>query len=104
MDACQKLVAAGLAANCRDEAAPFRAKQAVRFDLPTEVPRSTNYGELFQYDSDRKVVDEEVAAQTMCPGPHCGWYASPPAHIFVRTYPALATPNDRKLRAAIDAL
>lgn len=103
-DACKKLEAAGVAANCHEEKPEMfaaRAKQKYAFDLPS-VPGKT--GQVLSFaDSDAySATAKAFESAAMLAGPHR--YGSEKALIFVQMNTGASLDTGKKAKAVVDAL
>lgn len=104
MEACKKIEAAGVAANCRASTPGGLGGAAVakaEFDLPS-VPGKT--GQVLQLADDDAFVKTEqgFAGAAVLSGPHR--YGNKAKGIFVQANIGLPAADGQKMKAAVDGL
>lgn len=103
-DVCAKLVADGIASNCK-EAKPVmisaRAKTRVDFDLVHNAGKGGSVLDFAAAD-DYDATEKAYAAAAMLAGPHR--YGNAKARVFVQMASEASLDDGKKAKAVVDAL
>jgi len=103
-DACKRIEATGVGANCKASQPGGIGAAAVEkfeFDLPS-VPGKT--GQILRFDNEEKYTGAATAfaSAAVLAGPH--QYGSKKALVFVQANSGLSSADGAKLKAVVDAL